>query len=45
MAEQVWAVRDVVWEAVEPLLPPRAPQTTARDASFVAARPAVAAVR
>jgi transposase len=30
MAEQVWAVRDEVWEAVEPLLPPRAPQTTGR---------------
>ena len=30
MAEQVWAVRDEVWEAIEPLLPPRAPQTTGR---------------
>ncbi len=30
MAEQVWALRDEVWKAIEPLLPPRATLTTSR---------------
>jgi transposase len=30
MAEQVCAIRDEAWEAIEPLLPSRAPQATGR---------------